>query len=610
MDEHTICRNFLATPDYNPERPTSKLRKGMGPYNNYVKLCRDLAYNDEIDQLLGIKQKTYLTQFLFDSEILNEFTMGDCKIFAIKFIEKYGGELIGIGSDFHKAWLKNPGHYLVKYKNYYIDATGVFRSFNAMINHYNVFYKRGLTNMNENLEMKLWPIKTKSDSKCNDDAIKRSTEFIKSLHPFENMFYQLKSGYDMNFIITDDIDEAYFSYATEIVFNSENYINSNGKIISKIISKINDDWLDVNGVLHNKPLSLTKINISQKYKLNIIDRAIKIVGSIEDNRNILDVWHFETTFPDSSAAALLLKHVDYMAVKYPFLGAFMNSSLSKEIKHDLLTGNLYQAVSKFLPKERKSKLLFLHGELHTLIYSKFNNSLDIDIFMNADFKDNEHKYVQKMIELKRKYELKTKLNVMGYEDIFYETSKWNILLTKIIWFMLKDFSVPEMIFNKEENHIIYKPVRYYLLEDKKLRFKTFIWIYAMLEEVLIDINESINFYFGIDRLNQLYYKTDHKILLYDFKNSLLISNTLNITTQRVTDISKTVKNALGLDIYQEFYNHNSVMVDLKMFCYISKQYYLDSEIIKFCNQVLTGKYYKYDDIMAYHFGSYNPLKDQ
>lgn len=603
MDEHTICRNFLANPDYNPERPTNKLRKGMGPYNNYVKICRDLAYNDEIDQLLGIKQKTYLTQFLFDSEILNEFTMGDCKIFATKFIEKYGGELIGIGSDFHKEWLKNPGHYLVKYKNYYIDATGVFRSFNAMIKHYNIFYKRGLTNMNENLEMKLWPIKTKSDSKCNDDAIKRSIEFIKSLHPFENMFYQLKSGHDMNFVITDDIDDIHFSYATEIVFNAENYINSQGKIISKI----KDEWIDVNGILHNKPLSLPKINISQKHKLNneILKRAIKIASSIEDDRNILDVWHFETTFPDSSTAALLLKHIDYMDVKYPFLGAFMNSSLSDSIKQKLLHGQIIEAIASYLPEEKIHKLLFLTGELHTLIYSKFNNSLDIDVFMNANLEDNEHRYVQKMIRLKRKYELKTKLNVMGYEDIFYKTSKWNILLTKIIWFMLKDFSVPEMIFVRNENLIAYKQVKITYLKDKNLLFGSFIYTYGMLEKNLNDINERFNFYFGIDSLDQLIYTIDNRILLLDFKNSFIQTDDFEIITERVTDIYNIVYDALNLDVYEYFDDHKSIVIDLKMFCYLSRKRYNNNDIIKFCDHVLNGKYYTYQDIMSHYFKDYH-----
>ena len=603
MNKDIICRNFLENPDLNPERPFSKLRKNMGPYKNYIKLCRDLAYNDEVDELLGIKQKTYLTQFLFDSEILNQFTMGDCKIFAIKFIEKFGGELIGIGSDFHEKWAINPGHYLAKYKNYYIDATGVFRSFNAMIQHYNVFYKRGLTNMNENLEMKLWPINTKSDSKCNTDIIERSDDFIKSIFPFESMFYQLNLGYDMNFIITDDIDDIYFAGATEIVFNAENYVDNHGKIISKIT----DDWINDNGISNNKPSSPTKINISQKYKLDIIDRAIKIVSSIEDNRNILDVWHFETTFPNSSIAASLLKHIDYMGIKYPFLGAFMNSSLSDKIKQKLFEGYLMEAITNYLHNEKTQKLLFLEGELHTLIYNKYNNSHDIDVFMNFDFKDAEHQYVQKIINIKRTYELKDKINTMEYSIIFYETSKWNILLTKIIWYMLKDYSIPEMIFVRNENLIVYKPVKITFLKDKNLLFGSFIYTYGMLEQNLLNINESFNFYFGIESLDQLLYTTDNKIFLLDFKNSFLQTKDLNIVTERVTKIYDIINDSLGLDVYEYFYEHKSIIIDLKMFCYISRKHYNNNNIIKFCDHVLNGEYYKYQDIISHYFKNYNQL---
>lgn len=48
--------------------------------------------------------KTYITQWLFNSHILNESTMCNCKYFAQQFVEIYRGELIAIGSKWHENY--------------------------------------------------------------------------------------------------------------------------------------------------------------------------------------------------------------------------------------------------------------------------------------------------------------------------------------------------------------------------------------------------------------------------------------------------------------------------------------------------------------------------
>lgn len=54
MDDESLCLRFLKNPTINPKNGVSKLIKDTKPYLNYIKLCRSLGYNDEVDELLGI----------------------------------------------------------------------------------------------------------------------------------------------------------------------------------------------------------------------------------------------------------------------------------------------------------------------------------------------------------------------------------------------------------------------------------------------------------------------------------------------------------------------------------------------------------------------------
>lgn len=56
MDEESLCIRFLKNPDVNPKNGVTKLIKDKTPYSNYIKLCRKLGYNDEVDELLGISK--------------------------------------------------------------------------------------------------------------------------------------------------------------------------------------------------------------------------------------------------------------------------------------------------------------------------------------------------------------------------------------------------------------------------------------------------------------------------------------------------------------------------------------------------------------------------
>jgi hypothetical protein len=59
MDQRSLCEKFLANPKINPK--TGKyLQKDKGPYTKYVKLCRDLGYNKEVDNLFKISNRSVI----------------------------------------------------------------------------------------------------------------------------------------------------------------------------------------------------------------------------------------------------------------------------------------------------------------------------------------------------------------------------------------------------------------------------------------------------------------------------------------------------------------------------------------------------------------------
>lgn len=61
LTKEQICRKFLDNPKINPEKGTG-LRRNYGPFNSYIKMCRELGYHDEVDEILGIKkEKKFLT---------------------------------------------------------------------------------------------------------------------------------------------------------------------------------------------------------------------------------------------------------------------------------------------------------------------------------------------------------------------------------------------------------------------------------------------------------------------------------------------------------------------------------------------------------------------
>lgn len=69
MDDESLCLNFLKNPNINPKNGVSKLIKDKTPYFNYIKLCRKLGYNDEVDELLKISESSKISKNNIISEV-------------------------------------------------------------------------------------------------------------------------------------------------------------------------------------------------------------------------------------------------------------------------------------------------------------------------------------------------------------------------------------------------------------------------------------------------------------------------------------------------------------------------------------------------------------
>lgn len=65
MDDHSLCLKFLKNSKIDPKDGISKLIKNTKPFTNYVKLCRSLGYNDEVDSLLGVSKSNKIGLFGF-----------------------------------------------------------------------------------------------------------------------------------------------------------------------------------------------------------------------------------------------------------------------------------------------------------------------------------------------------------------------------------------------------------------------------------------------------------------------------------------------------------------------------------------------------------------
>src|SRR5258708_13279237 len=60
MDNEALCREFLKYPNINP-KTGKRLVKDKGPYNKYVDMCRDLGYDEKVENMLGSNAKSIKT---------------------------------------------------------------------------------------------------------------------------------------------------------------------------------------------------------------------------------------------------------------------------------------------------------------------------------------------------------------------------------------------------------------------------------------------------------------------------------------------------------------------------------------------------------------------
>lgn len=75
MDELTLCKNFLDNPHYDPINPVKKLKRGTQIHNAYIAICRELGFNNEIDDMFGyniysklVNEKEFLLTMIASEE--------------------------------------------------------------------------------------------------------------------------------------------------------------------------------------------------------------------------------------------------------------------------------------------------------------------------------------------------------------------------------------------------------------------------------------------------------------------------------------------------------------------------------------------------------------
>lgn len=555
----------------------------------------------------------YLAQFLLPRETIEKYTMEHCRYFATMFAAKYGGQVVSIGSEVYEGYgrlevegntmfyrvYKNPMHYLTKVGELYVDITGIFLSEQDMIHHYNAFYRNGLSEIGDDINVSLWPI---GDTKelCDNDVVTDTNNVINMLSSYGDVFH-LKDGYDVCFIVPHNISDKLFARALKIVFNTSTYKDSSGRIISEI----KGNYIDRNGVLRKivVPLDLERIDITIDNDDELLNYSIKCVLSIKyenlfGSNSFVDVWSLATGFNPYSVAEIFLPEFILKKSKYPYLGAIVESDLSQDVKNYLVKGDLYEAVSEACDYSSTPEYTYNPNKLHAeLVEAQYNNVSRPGYwkrFLNVVTEDVSLKFIQKIITIDRQARIKIskEMKETYQRKSYHDLSEWSTLVTKVIWLKLyqtqRGIAHIKYGYSPDEIYYSYSLEHYQYINYKDMEFDVFINVYDIIKGILTEINKSIKFYYGINSLEDLLV-VGGNIYLVDFSRSIYDDGQLSIIDQRQNKMFELVENRLGVYLIDEFYNKKSVMVDMMMFCYVSREYYDDNQIKSFCDTVLKTK---------------------
>lgn len=559
----------------------------------------------------------YNLQFLYHADVVEKYTTGDCKFFATQLAEKFGGKVVGIGSNAFENYTTfdvvdgafttevhtNPMHYLTQLGSEYVDVTGIFRSLEDVLEHYSMFYKFSLPEIAAKIEMKLWTepkkIISSSTERCTLQVARESKELVEQLTAYcKQAGGSNQDRYEVQFIVPYPVNNDQFCRALQIVFNAATFRDDQGRALARVGEK----YVDIGGILQPSVVSFPIHPIDLTASNN--DDAVWSAASIKKELlfgplAFLDEWYHRPLFPKESIAYLYLPNFILDHAPYPFKGALLESDLPEDVKEYIREGDLYSAISEYVAYgDTKYYQYDTNAQIALLFELTFNvvsKEPFVGLFTKSDLTSNLFLgYIQKMILLGEQLgHLNEERDIIrpdrGYKYLSYDVdTDWILLLTGIIGRELNKLHIPGLVktfVTEKKDRIWYDPEAYPAnIAIGDLAF--FMSLASWFRSVIYKINKHCKFFFGY-RMNKLV--NDEKgYYLRDFSESIykvLLPNKIDpidISNQRPNELAKELIDKYRVFIFDLGMEEHYVDIDMLCFYHFSMDYFRDEKIKSHC----------------------------
>lgn len=458
-------------------------------------------------------------RFLTSPKILTDYTTGACRSLALSLSSMLpGSTVIGIGSDKMEGYTTlefseegayfttnhNPLHYLVKYRQKYIDVYGVYGNRKAVIDHYNDFYRNYLADAEDRIDIRFWEGQN-DDHNCKEEI------------PIELLEFIVKNVNHKGFKVYKNITPDEFARALEIVFDAKTYANG--------VSQIGKYYITMNGFA-TKPREL----IPRKLDVEISDLAMQTVYCLPMNLFVQDEvfqpwFHQPWDAPDN-----ILSRLSGNNKQYPSL-------LTNE---ELTTIN-------------ESLVAYLSVEDH-LCYDNYyyllKNPTYRDLLKVTEFNDPERQYIQFLI-------LNSKVKLSYYDRVL----KGNIMARLNYPWLETDFDKVESM-DRLGHHIKWALERG---QTKTEAVEEYVHNFRLTLEY---INRDYSFLLGVTNLYMLSYERDKIEFRDYTRSIMYCDDFYVNDQHRENDIYKWVRDNLEQEYVDKLDRREYVDVDLAIFWHL------------------------------------------
>lgn len=232
LTKDQICKKFLANPNINPEKGT-RLRRGYMPFNNYINLCRELGYDNEVELLLNpnkpiikVEKEEKLLTGNYDIDLLLLELMDNQSLNNLE-INNYARKILA-DQEFWKRRLSQRLGLTSKYKINYKYVTKFLDNGKTFEENYQEAIKGNKPEIVKLLEENRVVLKVKPEILLNDIAIPIDYLGESKYLSYEDFIEEMKGNSSYEYKDDKDYFDRKVYYGDGIIINIPDYYHYKG----------------------------------------------------------------------------------------------------------------------------------------------------------------------------------------------------------------------------------------------------------------------------------------------------------------------------------------------------------------------------------------------